>query len=88
MILDTGSLGWRRLDGGGPLAEVIVGEIKRNRSPQNFPAFCRGRFVSGEPSAMHSQSVVLLLDMRGRNRGEITLPANGAFLDLDHLAGL
>jgi hypothetical protein len=48
------------------LAEIIISEIERNGSSKVFKLFAKRIGQSGEPAAVYTKSMILLLNVRGR----------------------
>ena len=66
------------------LAKVVICEIQRNRSLKVFQLFAESIRQAGKPSAMHSQGVVLLFNVRRGNRRYFRLADNRRPFSLHH----
>jgi hypothetical protein len=64
---DTGSHGRGHPQRIMSLAEVVIREIERHRSLKVLKLFAESVREAGEPSAVHPQRVVLLLNVAGRD---------------------
>jgi hypothetical protein len=63
MIFGSSGLGWSCFDRNAPLAEVAIREIQSHGSLKVFELFAESIGQPGKPTAVHSQGVVLLLDV-------------------------
>ena len=65
------------------LDEIVIREIQGNRSLKVFKLFAESIGWSGEPSAVHPQCVILLLDMGSGNAAHIRRALHNGFLSAD-----
>src|SRR5438309_892052 len=86
------------------LAEVVVGEVESYRSLEVLELLAKSIRQPSEPSAVHAQRMVLLLDMAGRNAIYVwhplhnclfglhnlcrAIPTGSVFVEVDHRVGL
>ena len=63
------------------LAKIIICEVERDRSFKVFQLFAECVGQPGQPTAVHSQGVVLLFDMRRGNPVHIRHPGNDRLFD-------
>jgi hypothetical protein len=71
MVLNASRLRWSGFHGDVPFAEAIISEVERNRSLKIFQLLAESIGQSGEPAAVHAQGMILLLDVRRGNAGDV-----------------
>ena len=65
--------------------EIVISEIQRHRSFKVFNLFAESVRETGQAAAMHTECVILLLDMAGGNPVNFRHPANHGLFHLDDL---
>lgn len=65
--LNACGLRWRHADSSVRFHEIVIREVERHRSLKVFNLFAESVGQPGETVAMHTESVVLLLDVTGGN---------------------
>jgi hypothetical protein len=87
VLFNASSLRWRHPNRKVRFAEVVIREIERDRSTKvvQLLAECVGE--PGQPTAVHPQYVVLLLDMGRANEASIGSTHNDLLFDFNHIGG-
>ena len=66
------------------LAEVVICEIQGDRSLKVFKLFTESVREAREPTAVHSQRVILLFNVRRANAAHVRHSANDCLLSFYH----
>ena len=67
-------------------AEVVISEVERDRSLKVFNLLAERVGQAGERAAVHPQSMILLLNVTGRDAGDIGHSSNNGLFHLHHFA--
>ena len=70
------------------LDEVVIAKVEGNRSLKVFKLLTERIRQSCEAAAMHSQRVILFLNMAGRNAVHVGQAVDNGLFRFDHSAGL
>jgi hypothetical protein len=66
------------------LAEVVISEVHRHCSFKIYQLFAEGVGQASKPAAVHSDGVILLLDVRGCDPANLWRSSDDALLNFNH----